>query len=463
MNNTKFALFLGLITHFVLLLLSCLYYQERTIFSDIAFQTFLMIKEGGLQTMVGRNISAATHWLPWLSIQLGLSLKSVLLAFSASFVLWYAAAFVFCTIYLKQWKLGLVLLLFSTLMVKDSFYWITSELPQGMALLFICFAWVLKKGEISNFRWFDWLIFVFLLSTLVYAHPMLLFPFVFVSLFFILSNAKNRGVQHFFFWGLGIFLGIVFIKTKVLPLNWYDAMSMERSGEIMERFPHWLDLTSNRDFLKWCLHDYYWLPILLFVNTGFYLWQKSWLKLLLMLGFFVFYLLLVNVSFAEGDLQFYLEALYLPLSVVVSLPFIYDVLPFEARPKWVFGLLALIVVTSLTRINHGHIRWTQRLDWEKKILSESENYLSKKIIIDEKNTPKQLLGLTWGTSYEFLILSALENPYYTRLIIVDEDPKRFEKDMNRGDLFLGEFKNYPIRDLGLKYFNNKDTLGYILK
>jgi hypothetical protein len=454
-------LIIGVITHLILLILAVRYYQERTIFSDIAFQTFLMINEEGLQTMVGRYISGVTHWLPWVCIQFGLPLKVVLMNFSLAFGLWYAAAFVICTQVLKQWKLGLVLLLFSTLMVKDSFYWITSELPQGMALLIICFAWLLKKGEFASFRWWDWVIWPFLTVTLVYSHPMLVFPFVFLGLFFLIENKGNRALQKLLLFTLGLFLSIVFIKTKILPLNWYDAMSMERSAEIWARFPHWFDLTSNHDFLKWCLHDYYWLPILLVLNTYYYISKKSWLKLLLMLGFTAFYLLLVNVSFAKGDLQFYLEALYLPLVVMLGLPFVWDVLPFEAKPNWAIGLLVVIMATSLVRINHAHKRWTQRLDWEQKILTDTQNLPNKKLILAEKDVPMQLLGMSWGTSYEFLLLSALQHPDSTRLIIVDEDPKRFDKDANRGDIFIGEFKNYELNGFDVRYFRVGDRSGYI--
>jgi hypothetical protein len=456
-------LIIGGITHFILLFLAVKYYQERTIFSDIAFQTFLMINEGGLQTMVGRYISGVTHCLPWLSIQFGLPLKFVLMSFSVAFALWYAAAFLICTQFFKQWKLGLVLLLFSTLMVKDSFYWITSELPQGMALLFICYAWVLKKGNFGLFRWYDWAIWLFLTVTIVYAHPMLVFPFVYIGLFFYVENKENHAFKKFLLSTLGLFLSIVFIKTKILPLNWYDAMSMERSGEIWARFPHWIDLTSNRDFLKWCLHDYYWLPILLLLNTIYYTSKKSWLKLLLMLGFTAFYLLLVNVSFAKGDLQFYLEALYLPLVVMLGLPFVWDVLPFESKPNWALGLIALILMTSLVRINHSRKRWTQRLDWEKKTLLDTQNLPSKKLILAEKDVPMPLLGMSWGSSYEFLLLSALDHPDSTRLIIIDEDPKRFEKDAQRGDIFLGEFKNYELNGFDRRYFRVGDRSGYLVK
>jgi hypothetical protein len=452
------TLIIGFIAHTALICLAALYYQERTIFSDIAFQTFLMINEGGLQTMVGRFISVATHWLPWTLINFGVPLKGVLIGFSLSFTLWYAAAFLICGQVLKQWKLALTLLLFSTLMVKDSFYWITSELPQGMALLFIFFAFLLKIENFGHFKWFHWVIWLFLSITLVYAHPMLLFPFVFVGLFLLIDKKEKRDFRKMILASLGLFLSIVFIKTKVLPLNWYDAMSMEKGSEIWQRFPHYFDLVSNRDFLKWCLHDYYWLPILWLVNWLFFSYRKEFLKAVLCLVFPIFYLLLVNVSFANGDKQFYIEALYLPLAVMVALPFVWDVLSFEKQPKWAFGLISLILITSLVRINHAHKHWTERLNWEKNFCATHPE--NQKLIIDEKDTPMQLLGMSWGSSYEFLILSALENPDKARLFIIDEDPKRFEKEAKNGDIFLGEFKNYPLESFDKRYFRVKNKGGY---
>jgi hypothetical protein len=457
-NAFNSTLIIGFIAHTALICLAALYYQERTIFSDIAFQTFLMINDGGLQTMVGRFISAVTHWLPWTFIQFGVPLKGVLIGFSMSFALWYAAAFLICGQVLKQWKMALALLLFSTLMVKDSFYWITSELPQGMALLFVFFAFLLKKDNFNHFKWFDWVLWLFLSITLVYAHPMLVFPFVFVALFLWIENKGKPVFQKMILASLGLFLSIVFIKTKVLPLNWYDAMSMGKGNEILQRFPHYFDLISNRDFLKWCLHDYYWLPILWLINLLFFSYKRAFLKAVLCFIFPIFYLLLVNVSFANGDKQFYLEALYLPLAVMVALPFICDVLPFEKQPKWAFGLIAFVLITSLVRINHAHKRWTERLNWEKNILTTQPE--KQKLIIEEKNTPMQLLGMSWGSSYEFLILSALENPDNTRLFIIDEDPKRFEQEAQNGNIFLGEFKNYPLDGFDKRYFMVKNRGAY---
>lgn len=453
----------GVLAFAALGVLAAVFWRERTLFSDIAFQTFLMLKDGGLQIMVGRWVAAVTHVWPWLAKELGLPLAGVLQAFSLGFVLWPLAAFAVCVGWLRQWRCGLLLVFCGVFFVKDTFYWITSELAQGLPVLCLVCAWLQKRGEIL--RWFEWPVLVGLLATLVWAHPMLAFPTVFCGLFFMLHRdeyARKWGGRG---WGpqlaaLAVFAAFWVLKNKILPLNWYDAMSQERAAQIWTRFPHWFDLRANYDFLVWCWRDY-WLTLPALATVfGYYFWKKNWTKLALTASFSIGYVLLVNVSFADGDRQFYLESMYQPLAIFIGVPMLWDVLPFARRPRLAFGLLTVVLAASLARIGTGHERWTQRLRWAENFLAETAPRPARKLVVGESQVPMELLGFSWGTPFEFLLLSALEHPDSARCLIVAPDPAALQPAMSEKRLLLGD-KNFRFETFPKQYFNPQDTSAYV--
>lgn len=457
--------------------LAAAFWRERTLFSDIAFQTFLMLKDGGLQIMVGRWVAAATHVFPWLAAKFGLPLSAVLQAFSLGFVLWPLAVFAVCTGWLRQWRMGLLVLLCAAFFVKDTFFWVTSELAQGLSMLCLAFAWLHRRTDSGVFRWYDWPILAGFMATLVWGHPMLAFPTVFCALFFMLHRDEyalkwGRGVGRISQsvadgrgWGphlaaLLIFAAFWVLKNKILPLNWYDAMSQERAAQIWTRFPHWFDVRSNRDFLGWCWRDYWFaLPGLVTV-FGYYVWKKRWAKLALTASFSIGYLLVVNVSFADGDRQFYLESMYQPLTVFIGVPMLWDVLPFARRPRLAFGLLAVVLATSLVRIGAAHERWAQRLAWAQDFLAKTAGLPVRKLVVSENQVPMDLLGFSWGTPFEFLLMSALEHPDSARCLIVSPNPESLLPVMPEKRLLLGD-KNFRFETFPKPYFNPQDTTEYV--
>ncbi|MBL7774777.1 MAG: hypothetical protein JNK89_02175, partial [Saprospiraceae bacterium] len=78
----------------------------------------------------------------------------------------------------------------------------------------------------------------------------------------------------------------------------------------------------------------------------------------------------------------------------------------------------------------------------------------------EAQAPMDTLLLSWGSAYEFLMLSALEHPDSARCLLIDEDPARFDSLRTQPDLFLGEFRNYRFKELPDHYFHLRDSSAY---
>jgi hypothetical protein len=466
-SPARTTLWLGTAAYLALGGLAAAFFLERTVFIDLAFHSVTLLKQKTFFIQNQRFVAAFTQAFPLAAQGLGGSLRSVLMAYSLGFVAYYAAIFWACTLWLRQWKMGLLMLLLSTLMVTDTFYWVQSELPQGMALLVLACALMARHRDLSAFPGWQLGLLFGLWFAVAFAHPMLAFP-TFFALFFFWEKAPSRAaIPSKMLLAAGIFVAfILLVKNKLLGATAYDAGAMSRADNLRKLFPHYFDLASNRDFLRWCLTDFYLLPLGLAGASFFYFWQKKWRKLLLINGFFFAYLLLVNVSIPESYHRFYLENLWLPLSVFVAVPLALDVLPHflekEKSRKWAFALLAACVAARLLNIGLAHRPWTARLDWERSFLKETSALPRKKLLLSESQVPMDKLLLSWGTSFEFMLLSALDHPDSTRLITVDEDPKRLGWATPQPRSVITEWEVWRYDQLPRRYFHPQDTTLYQL-
>ena len=161
-----------------LLFFSILFYQERTLFTDIAFQTFLIINNGGFQVMVNRFGAALAQILPVLAFHLKAPLWSILLCYSISFPLLFLFFYWLIVRVLGNLHLGWALVFLFTLIVYDGFYWPSSEQQQGLAFLLVFFAFVLRFPDLR--QWWQMLLAVVGVTTIVFYHPLVFIPFIFL-------------------------------------------------------------------------------------------------------------------------------------------------------------------------------------------------------------------------------------------------------------------------------------------
>lgn len=454
------TLYLGTVAYTILLVLAAVFYLERMAMLDMAFQTLHILRTGAVQIQSGRFGAVATQVFPWAAQALGLPLKGVLVTYSLGHVLYYFFIFWLITGVLRQWKWGLVLILLSTLITTHTFYWL-SEMPQGLAFLVLVLAWMDYKKELRALKWWEYPLLIFALVTAFYFHPMVLYAFLFCVTFSLVEHPTNSGKRGLYLLALTLFLSTVFVKYRILKLDWYDAQALERTKTFGALWPNWLDIQSNRDFLTWCVSDYYLFPLLYLLCLGFYLARKYWLKAALVLVAPLAFILLVNVPFYLGDRQFYLENLYLPLAVFVGVPFVFDVLPGLLPDHKIWIPVALLAGVGVTRIYRAHQPWTDRLCWEQGFLEKTAQLPQRKLLLTEEQVPMDTLLLSWGSAYEFLMLSSLEHPDSARCILIDEVSWRFDSLLAKPGLFLGEFQNYRFDELPKRYFHLQDSSAYV--
>lgn len=462
MTHHRYAFGLFLSISALLTGMAIWFYLERMTNLDMAFQTFLMLKSGHPEIQSGRFGAVVTQIWGSAAQWLGAPLKGVLLSYSLGHAVW-PVLLAGLSWYWGQWRWSITILLVATLMTMHTFFWL-SEMPQGLALICAVYAWMHYKEGLKAFSWFDWLLWLAVLWTAFYFHPMVLYANLFIGVYFFLTPGKNAQWRAMHLVPILVFVVLAILKYKVLKLDWYDAAALKRQDAFSNLWPNWLDIDSNRQFLNWCIRDYQLVWLVILGGIAGAAWYRQFLRAVWITVCALGYVLVVNVPFHDSiGKQFYMENLYLPLAVFAAVSLIFGVFrkPEHDLTKTAFWTLSALFALSLFRIVSAGEEWNLRMNWEKQVLQQTAQLSNRKILMAEQQVPMDLLKMSWGSPYEFLLLSALQHPDSARCLIITDQPGKYDSLMSAPKLFLGTFRNYSLDSLPQSYFRVKDTKGYV--
>ncbi|HMX39422.1 MAG TPA: hypothetical protein PKD78_03810 [Saprospiraceae bacterium] len=448
-KNSPSLFWLGTSTYALLAVLAAVFYMERTVFIDLAFHLFYLLKDGSFAIQNYRFGAFFTQMFPLLAAKAHLPLAQVMMCYSVGFVVYYAAIFLLCLRLSRPH--ALLLLLYQVWMVTDTFYWTQSEFSQGVAL---CILWWAAVGHYERQErmpvWVTGLSPVVLLLV-AFFHPLMAVVFLYMAAYQGLHPGlapQRRLVAS----GVVSFVGMLVLKTRFFKTQ-YDADASERLGHLFQLKQYWGTPVWGQFFsLLWS--HFYLLALGLAVAAVALVRERAWGRLALMLFSLLGYLLVVNPPYPEGAEDFYLENLYLPLSLMVLLPLVLDVLP--ALPaRWSTAAVAVALALRLAHIGWQHAPYTARLDWERQWLRR--NATEDKLIFADAVAPMDTMLMTWGTGYEFWLLSTVEEGR-TRSVLIDDSPRQFGWAMNDSRLFLTKWGAFPYEKLPQRYFIFRDTV-----
>ncbi len=434
---------------------SVVFFKERSIFIDIAYHTFLLVKDNTFVPNM-RFGAAATQIYPLLAIRSGLPLDNIILAYSVGFVCYHFLYFVICGLICKRFDFALVILLFNLLITSHTFYWVQSELPQGINFFILLLAIAGTKNT-GVAKQAGFIIVLAGMLVVAFFHPLIIFPVGYAICFFLLAEKGTELInKRVLLAALGAFICFYVIKVLFFKVS-YDAETMDRAVT-SSLFDNFFGIHANKHFLQNCKQRYYWIPILTLAIMGWYGYKKQWLKLSLFAFAMVGYTILVNVTHPKGDVpDFYMENLYLPLGVFIAFPFVFDLLPVLQKKftiSWVPEVVVcLIMLTGCVRILGTHSFYTDRLNWERAFLQANAG---KKLIIDGSKAPREVLLDIWGTPFEFWLLSTTEGGS-TASVMINNSPNNYKDAYWLKKCFVTTWANYSYSDLPKRYFNFKDT------
>jgi hypothetical protein len=181
-KEDQFIFRLGFVGMVALLVLSIVFWRERTLFLDVAYQTVLMLRDDQVQVQVQRFGAAVVQALPLLGSRLLLPVEGVLLLYSVSFTLLYLFFFILTAFVFKDRLMSWAMLCLYLLMTVDGFYWCTSELQQGLGFMLVVWSFIRRFPAIDK-AWHALFLFPALVAVVFY-HPLLVLPWSFMAVFF---------------------------------------------------------------------------------------------------------------------------------------------------------------------------------------------------------------------------------------------------------------------------------------
>jgi hypothetical protein len=452
--NPRTTYRVALICYLPLLIMAGLFYKERVAFIDLALHLFELVRNGAPAIQNYRFVALVTQWLPLAGIKAGLSLETLMQLYSLSFVLLQLAVYLLCGA-LKQYKAGLVLLLCQLLLVTHTFYWVQSELGQGLCALVLCYA-LMNRGvpRANGARIVSIIGNLILIPTVAFAHPLLAFPFGY-GMLFLLFRKPARENQVAIAVATGLFIASFAIKLRFFH-NSYDSAAFDGLRNFKAYFPNYFTLYANKRMLIHSLGTYLLLTIAAIAVPVFYIRRKQWQKLALFCCFAGGYLLLINVCYPGPEvLDFYIENMYQPLAFFCALPLIYEMMPLLRRRGIQLALGLGVALFGLARIYQQHTPYTGRVAWLERYI---DRHRHEKLLSPFDENARKVLFMDWATPYEIWLLSTTRSSETASLIITEHMPEMiWITATGLPDVFYPTWGDFPYRELPKRYFRFTDS------
>jgi hypothetical protein len=205
-----------------------------------------------------------------------------------------------------------------------------------------------------------------------------------------------------------VVLCIIALKYYASTLNWYDSDKVKPSN-IIAHIPKFFSLDSTKQFATQLL-SHYWLYVLVCFGTcAMLVYTKKWLLCMLVFLYSLCYLVLVNATFYQGGMVYYMQSEWMVLSIFIGLPFVIYLPQFIPKSKF-YMLIFGVVIIRLFSIWAGHSYFTKHAQWvsAQVILQQRNN--TPKLVLPEAMCPPQFKVNNWGMAYESLWLSCIINP-----------------------------------------------------
>jgi hypothetical protein len=461
-------------------IMAVILFEERIAFLDGAFILFSILSEGELAIQVYRFGAAVTQAVPLLASWMDFSLESIMKIYSACFPIYFYSLFLICLLGLKKEWYAILLLLFNVGIVTHTFYWVIPEFQQGLSLMVVYFAFLEKAMEqkwFSNSKIWTHSINTGLICTLAFFHPLMIFPFAFfIGYFFLFSKNSPKNfhwltIKNLFKpispivqqWQLSLsgslFLFFFLLKSLVFN-NAYDNMSIGGLRNFKTLFPDYFTIQSNLNFLSYLVVDYYLLIVALIAIGVYAVTKKKFIWLSFILIPFLGYLFLINISYPKGPHQFYIESLYLPLSLILFLPVIYT-LSQKLNSKTVLLALSIIVSIRMVHIYQTHSLYSERVAYVRDFLDKTKNLPNKKLILRPEQVNDTKLFLDWGLAYEAWLLSTIDKGI-SRSAVVEYEAGSHQSLLKENKVFAATWGIYPYENLSNRYFMFKDSSYYVI-
>ncbi|MCU0432209.1 MAG: hypothetical protein MUC87_01995 [Bacteroidia bacterium] len=442
-----------LFTHLYFVLaavLAIVFYRER-IQSDSAYYLFHVVDTENFRIEHQRYILAFSQFLPLIGIKLGLGMKAVMMLYSLNPVLWFYLLFLYCVFFLRDKTAGSSIILVSVLGVIHMFFCPMYEIWYGSALL------VLVRSHLYHNRierWYELLLFLGITITILFSHPLLLIPLVYLLL---LDGIEKWWLHWKQLLAVMLVFGIWYAikklmlseyetgKFSLLDFSWNKAYQSLSDGSYL-----WLRLRY--------IATYYTVPlIMVLITSAFYLMRGMRLRLFLLNAFFWGHILVINITHYHPDFpqSLYYERMYMPLVTIALLPFMYDVFTQVLLGNSFGGILiALAVGWRFWIFIHASPHYSAQLAKTDAVIKAAQKAGGSKFVLSPVLWKLGFEKAEWSFPMETMLYSSFDGPDKVVTIALPEDftHEQNAQKVNENVLLVRRWDLRPNNGVNPRYF-----------
>lgn len=434
--------------------------QER-FQADGAYYLFKVVNYEQFQIEHQRFILAVSQVLPLLGVKLGLSLDSIIILNSLNNVIFFYLVFLYAVYYLRDQTAGVAVILFMVFGVLHIQFTPMYEIWYGTILL------ILVRSHMVQGRYIfmkDLLLVSAIMLTVLFSHPLLFIPLLFIILFDAMETWR---IQWRMFFAV-VFVFAVWYIIKKMFLSTYEAGKMSM-----------LNTTWNKAYEDLLHPGYYWklvkffftwytIPMVVYLLTmGYYFFRRARGKIFLVSAFLIGHILLINFTHVmDWELTPYFERMYMPIIPIIFLPFLYDFFTQLAlRNKSGAFILLVLAGWRIARFTSVGMMYKEHTRLTEQIIDEAQKFPGSKFEINPDDYKGCMNYIDWSMTMESMIRSAAIDKNHTVTIATWED---FEEDHNRErlnekDFMMRRWEVMPDYSVNQKYFHIRNGKYVLLE
>ena len=460
-RSLKYAALLTPALLLILLAGAVLFFKERMLYIDAPHILFRLINDGHFWIEQDRYGSFISQLLPLAGARLHMPLLWLMLLYSASFYLFFLTVSLVLVFSYRNYGLAILMGLYFTLFISDTYYWPNNEVHQGIAWMFLAFAANFFAASKKRNTLLLTVLFTVSFFLCIWTHPLVMLAAVYLWFFFMVDKntwpyTKTQSIV------LSVILLVLsYIKFYQGQHNWYDGGKLEMVTQFQfSKIKTVLHSPQLRFFIHSCLYQYRIFSLLFITGLAGLLLNKKYLLFVWTLIFVCGYLLLTSITFWDVSLRSYLESEYAPLVIICAAPFVYYVLP-KIKAGYSVALFTAIFLLRIACIYNASAPFTERVAIMQGIGDKmKERHLTKVIITEPSPGIDSALIMNWAAPVESIYISQLKGEIPQRTFIFLDPTQIKAADTTVKNLLLGAFEKRPASRLNAYYFQMDTATTY---
>jgi hypothetical protein len=419
--------------------------------ADGAYYLFKIVNYEDFQVEHQRYILAVSQALPLLGAKLGLSLDTIFILNSLNNVVFFYLVFLYAVYYLGDKTAGIAVILFMVFGVLHIQFTPMYEIWYGTILLVLVRSH-LVQGRTIFFK--DLLLVGLIMLTILFSHPLLFIPLLFILLF---EAMETWNIQ----WRMFFCVVIVFISwyaIKKLFLSTYESGKMSLLDTSWNKaYKDLLDPAYYWKLFKF-FFTYYTIPVIAYLLTmGYYIFRKARGKMILLSVFFFGHILLINFThMMDWELSPYFERMYMPIIPIVFLPFLYDFFTQLALRNNVGAvILVLLVSWRVARFVDVGLDYKKHTALSERVIEEAQKLPGSKFELHPDDYKSCLKHTDWSFTMESMLRSTAMDKSHTVTVCTWEDLAEAgnAQRLNENDYMMRRWEIMPDYAMNEKYFH----------